>query len=350
MRKTLVSLCAFTFLMGTACGNLFSPAAAVVDGEKITTDEVEDVLDQFFESDQYAQLAAQGDPKVVERQFEQIYLSRLVRRAVLTPRAEELGIVITDEALDERVEKIKSRYPTEEAFQAELEAQGLDIGLLKAFVGDRMLETRLRDKITAEAAPTEEEVRAYYDENIELYAETRVSHILLEDADLARELSNRLQSSPAERPTRLFKQLARRHSTDRQTKEEGGELGYFTSGVYPGAFEDAVAEMEPGDISDPVSTELGFHIIYVTDRRTQPYEDVRDAIEELIGSPAEDAAWRGWVASAYEDADVKVNPRYGELDLETQQIINASPENVPGTRPEASPTPGAGLLSPAPGP
>jgi parvulin-like peptidyl-prolyl isomerase len=350
MRKALVSLCALAFLMSSACGNLFSPAAAVVDGKKITTDEVEEVLDQFFESDQYAQLAAQGDPKVIERQFEQIYLSRLVRRAVLTPRAADLGVVITDEAVDERVERIKSRYPSEEAFQAELEAQGLDLPLLRQFVTDRMLENRLREEITAGAAPTEEEVRAYYDDNIELYAETRVSHILLNDAERARELAERLQSAPAKRPTRLFKQLARRHSTDRQTKEEGGDLGYFTSGVHPGAFEDAVAEMEPGDISDPVPTELGFHVIYVMDRRTQPYEDVRDTIEELIGSPAEDAAWNEWIVDAYEDADVKVNPRYGELDLETQQIINASPENVPGTRPEASPTPGAGLLSPVPGP
>jgi parvulin-like peptidyl-prolyl isomerase len=348
MRRAIVTLCALSLLLGSACGNLFAPAAAVVDGKKITTDEIEMAFDQFSSSDQFAELAAQGDPKAIQRQFEQFYLTRLVRRAVLTPRAADLGVSISDEDVDERIESIKDRYPTEEEFEAALSGQGLDLEQLQDFVSDRMLETQLRNEITEDAAPTETEVRAYYDENIDLYAETRVSHILLVDPQLARELSTQLQDAPAERPTRLFKQLARRHSTDRQTKAEGGDLGYFTSGVYPGAFEDAVAEMEPGDISDPVKTPLGYHVIYVTDRRTKPYEEVRDGIEALIGSPVEDAAWQEWIVDAYEDADVKVNPRYGEFDLETQQIINASPANVPGTQPEPTATPGAGLLSPAP--
>lgn len=348
MRRAVFTLCVSALLAGSACGNLLAPAAAVVDGKKITTDEVEQAFDQFSSSDQYAQLVAQGDANVIQRQFEQFYLTRLVRRAVLTPRAADLGVTISAEDVDERIESIKERYPTEEEFETALSGQGLDLQQLQDFVSDRMLETRLRNEITSEATPTEEEVRAYYDENVDLYAETRVSHILLEDPELARRVSDQLQDAPAERPTRLFKSLARRHSTDRQTKAEGGDLGYFTSGVFPGAFEDAVAEMEPGDISDPVRTPLGYHVIYVTDRRTKPYEEVRDGIEELIGSPAQDAAWQEWIVDAYEDADVKVNPRYGEFDLETQQIINASPANVPGTEPEPTATPGAGLLSPAP--
>jgi parvulin-like peptidyl-prolyl isomerase len=348
MRRLVVTLCALTLVVSSACGDLFSPAAAVVDGDKITTDEVEKAFDQFSSSDQFAQLAAQQDPKLIQRQFEQFYLTRLVRRAVLTPRAADLGVTITDEVVDERIERIKDRYPTEEEFEAALSGQGLDLEQLQDFVSDRMLETRLRDEIIADAAPTEEEVRAYYDDNIELYGETRVSHILVEEPDLARQISNELQAAPAKRPTRLFSSLARRHSTDRQTKAEGGDLGYFTSGVYPGAFEDAVAEMEPGDISDPVRTPLGYHVIYVTDRRTMPYEEVRDGIAALIGSPAEDAAWNEWLIAAYEDADVKVNPRYGEFDLKTQQIINATPANVPGTQREPTATPGAGLLSPVP--
>lgn len=348
MRRTLVGLCALALVFGAACGNLFSPAAAVVDGKKITTDEVEQAFDQFAESEQYAQLALQGDPKAIQRQFEQFYLTRLVRRAVFAPRAADLGIVIEDSAVAERVEQIKSRYPSEEEFETALSGQGLDLEKLHEIVGDQMLERRLRAEITEDAAPTEEEIRAYYEENLDLYEETRASHILLEDEDLATRLSERLQAAPANRPTRLFKSLARRHSVDRQTKAEGGDLGYFTAGVHPIPFDDAVAEMEPGDVSDPVRTQLGFHVIYVTDRRTQPYEEVRDRIEVLIGSPAEDAAWRDWVIDAYEDADVMVNPRYGEFDLETQQIINPPTGEVPGTQREESPTPADGLLSPAP--
>jgi parvulin-like peptidyl-prolyl isomerase len=346
MRRALVTLCAMSLVVGSACGSLLSPAAAVVDGEKITIDEVDAAFDQFSDSLQYQQLAAQQDPKAIQRQFEQIYLTQLVRRSVFTPRAEDLGVAVSSEEIEERIERIKDTYESEEAFQEALSGQGLSLVQLRELIEDRFRERDLRAEITEDAAPTETEIRAYYEENIELYSETRVSHILVEDAALAEELSGRLQDSPAARPTRLFKNLARRHSVDRQSKGEGGDLGYFTSAQYPAPFEDAVAGMEPGDISDPVRTDLGYHVIYVTDRRARPFEEVRESIEVLIGSPVEDEAWAEWVVAAYEDADVKVNPRYGELDLDTQQIVNVSTENVPGTAPESVPSPGASLVAP----
>jgi parvulin-like peptidyl-prolyl isomerase len=346
MRKTLVVLCALALAAGAACGTLFSPAAAVVDGEKITIDEVEKAFDLFSASLQYQQLASQQDPKSIQRQFEQIYLTQLVRRSVFTPRAEELGVTVPADDVDARIERIKDTYPSEDEFEDALSGQGLSLGQLRDLIEDRIRERELREKITAEAAPTEEEIRAYYDEHIDLYTESRVSHILVNDASLAQRLSDRLQKAPAKRPTRLFSSLARRYSTDRQSKGDGGELGYITNGQYPSAFEDAVAKLEPGDVSDPVETELGFHVIYLTDRRPQPFEDVHDTIEVLIGSPAEDEAWSEWVTAAYEDADVKVNPRYGELDLDTQQIVNASTEDVPGTAPEEVPSPGASIVAP----
>jgi foldase protein PrsA len=344
----LVALCALSVLGGTACGSLLSPAAAVVDGKKITIGEVEDAFDQFSESLQYQQLASTQDPKAIERQFEQIYLTQLVRRSVFTPRAEDLGVTISAEEIDERVDRIKETYESEDAFDEALSGQGLSLAQLRDLIEDRLRERELRDEITAEAAPTEEEIQAYYEENIDLYTETRVSHILVEDEALAERLSSRLQAAPAERPTRLFSQLARKFSIDRQSKGEGGDLGYFTSAQHPAAFEDAVAEMDETDISDPVRTDLGYHVIYVTDRREQPFEDVRESIEVLIGSPVEDEAWTKWVTDAYEEADVKVNPRYGELDLDTQQIVNVSTETAPGTAPEAVPSPGASLVAPSP--
>jgi parvulin-like peptidyl-prolyl isomerase len=346
MKKALVALCAFALMAGTSCGNLLSPAAAVVDGRKITIGEVEDAFDHFSKSLQYQELATQQDPKSIQRQFEQIYLTQLVRRGVFTPRASELGVSVPADEVEERIERIKDTYATEEEFNEALSGQGLTLAQLRDLIEDRIRERELRAEITAEASPTEDEIRAYYEENIDLYTETRVSHILVTDEALAQRLSDRLQSAPAKRPTRLFSSLARRYSSDRQSKGDGGDLGYFANGTYPSAFEDAVAEMQPGDVSDPVETELGWHVIYLTDRRPQPFEDVQDSIAVLIGSPAEDEAWSEWVVDAYGDADVKVNPSYGELDLDTQQIVNASTEDVPGTVPEDVPTPGGSLVPP----
>lgn len=349
MRRAFVALCALSLLAGSACGTLLSPAAAVVDGKKITIDQVEGAFDQFSSSLQYQQLIAQGDPKAIQRQFEQIYLTQLVRRGVLEPRAEELGVEVPKEEVDARIDQIKESYASEDEFDEALSGQGLDLAQLSDLIEDRIRERNLRQEITKDAVPTEEEIRAYYEENLELYEETRVSHILVEDEELAGELAGRLQSAPSGRLNALFARLARQHSTDRQSKAEGGDLGYFTSATHPASFEDAVAEMEPGEVSDAVETDLGWHVILVTDRQARPFEEVRESIEVLIGSPAEDRAWNEWILNAYEEADVRVNPRYGELDMDTQQIVNASTETVPGTETEEAPLP-ASLVPPEPSP
>ena len=351
MRRALVALCALSLIAGSACGTLLSPAAAVVDGQKITIGEVEDAFDQFSSSLQYEELVAGGgDPKAIQRQFEQIYLTQLVRRAVLEPRAEELDVTVPADEVEERIDRIKESYASEADFQEALSGQGVSLAQLRGLIEDRLRERSLREEITEDAVPTEEEIRAYYEENIELYEETRVSHILVEDEGLANELSSGLQSAPEQRLNRLFARLARRYSTDRQSKAEGGDLGYYTSAVHPGAFEDAAAKLEPGEVSDAVETELGWHVILVTDRRARPFEEVRESIEVLIGSPVEDRAWDGWILAAYEEADVRVNPRYGELDFDTQQIVNASTDNVPGTAPEVAPSLPASLAPPEPPP
>ncbi|MFD2761065.1 peptidylprolyl isomerase [Lentibacillus juripiscarius] len=72
-----------------------------------------------------------------------------------------------------------------------------------------------------------------------------------------------------------FAELAKEYSTDKASAEKGGDLGYFSTGKMVPAFEDKAYSMDKGDVSDPVKTEHGYHIIKVTDKREK---------EEDIGS------------------------------------------------------------------
>ena len=343
-------LSALLLLSGSACGSLLSPAAAVVDGQKVTTGEVETALDHFLPSEQHDQLIQQGAEELsVRRQFEQFYLTKIVRLHVLEEKAKELGVSPSSDAIESGVDDVRKSYGT--TFDKVLARVGLDIETIRKFVTLDLTERAVKAKVTAPAVPSEAELRDFYESHIDDYTRTRASHIVVDDRQLAERIARRLHDAPADQVDSLFETLAKRYSTDKTSAARGGDLGFLTLGQIPEQFADAALALEPGEVSDVVKTSFGYHVIEVTDRQVQPFEDVKDAIETLVGSPAEDKAWSDFVIKAYEDADIKVNPRYGELDLDTQEIVNASTANVPGTdsgaNPSASPLP---ALTPVPSP
>lgn len=147
----VVALAAVAF---SACAGFTDPAAAVVAGDKIRMSEVTAAAQQFAETEQFQRLAEQGDAQAIKRQFEQGYLSQLIRRAVLAPRAEKLGLTVTDADVAERINEIKNDFPSESAFQEALKEQGLTRLQLNEIIFDQILEERLRADIAGQLRGT----------------------------------------------------------------------------------------------------------------------------------------------------------------------------------------------------
>ncbi len=337
MRRSSLSLVAVLFLL-TACADLLDPAAAVVYNRKLTVDEVQAGLDRFTQTSEYERLSAQGDAKAIRRQFEQGFLSQLVRRAVLEPKAGDLGVEVTTEEVAERLEEIKNDFPSEAAFAEALKEQGLDEEQLDRLVRDSLLEEELRTKVTEEATPSEQELRVFYEDRVDDYRESRAQHILVENESLARAIRDQILAEPKKKQDDVFARLARMHSTDKSNAKDGGDLGYSSPGDFVAPFEDALNELEIGDVSKPVKTEFGWHVIRLIDRRTQPFEEVEQQLREEQVAQIEERVWSEWLRQAYEDAEVKINPRYGELDIESGQVVDARAEDIPGAE-VPSPTP-----------
>ncbi len=329
-------------VMLAGCGNLFEPAAAVVNGEKITVAQVGAALDRLERTPEFKNIADPEEADTLRRQFEQGYLAALVRRAVLRPEANRIGISVTDEQVQERIDEFKAQYPSDEEFQKALEEQGLTEALLREFVRDREIEEQLRAHVATQALPTDEEIAAYYREHRRDFQATEAQHILVKTKDLARRIAIKLRSAPRGEVGRLFARLARRFSTDEPTANKAGRIG--TEGQFGPRFDRAVGELAVGEVSNPVKTDFGFHVIRVTDRRIKSLPEARDEISQELSGTVQDDAWREWVIDTYRSADVEVNPRYGVLDLETQQIRDPSAQDLPGA--EAS-TPTRAIPSPA---
>ena len=137
----------------------------------------------------------------------------------------------------------------------------------------------------------EEELLAHYEEKKEslLTQEQRqASHILIQLAAGAdEETTNRAKAEAEDLLKQIrsggdFAELARQHSDDPGSAEQGGDLGFFARGAMVPEFDKTVFSMEVGDISEPVHTQFGFHIIKLTEVRGAEIPALDEVREELI--------------------------------------------------------------------
>ena len=147
-------------------------------------------------------------------------------------------------------------------------------------------DATLADAIT----PTEAEILEYYDFNIAQYmteGEVRASQILLRigDDDETAVEARAAELTMAARDGADFAELVREHSEDEATIEQGGDLGTFGRGRMLPEVEGASFALSIDEVSDPIKSTLGYHVIKVTEKQeefTQPLADVRDTIVSTL--------------------------------------------------------------------
>lgn len=157
-------------------------------------------------------------------------------------------------------------------------------------------------------AVTEEDIQAAYEEqvlSVEPGIEYNAAHILVETEEEALELISKLNNGAD------FAELAREFSTG-PSGPSGGALGWFSTGMMVAPFEEAVVALEPGQISSPVQTQFGWHVIILNETRTMQapsLEEVRNDLVNALQAEAMDAA----LVELTEAAEV-TRPEEGEFD------------------------------------
>lgn len=271
--------------------------------ERVLTLPAFQVDGRFIGEEQYRMLLQRQRPPISTAQFEED-----IRRSILIERlqAAVTGWVSVSEAeiADEhrrRTERVRVDLVAFRAndYRDEVDATDADIELL--YDEDSLLyqvpeKRRLRFLLVDEAAifdsitPGEDELQAYYDTNLSQYrtpGQVRASHILLrtEESDAAEVEARAASLAARARGGEDFAALAREFSEDEGTAGNGGDLGTFGRGRMVPEFEAAAFAMAPGEISDPVESAFGFHVILVTEADeevTEPFEEVRESIANIL--------------------------------------------------------------------
>ena len=145
------------------------------------------------------------------------------------------------------------------------------------------------EEIVKDVTASDEDCKKFYDENLNEFAtpdEIRASHILLPD-DEARAAKIALIQGELEKGVSLDV-FAAEHSINPSAQQNGGDLGFFSRGQMVPEFEEAAfALKEPGDISDPVKSDFGWHIIKLEEKKpsgVMPYDDVKLQLEQYLSN------------------------------------------------------------------
>nr|WP_308870983.1 peptidyl-prolyl cis-trans isomerase [Orenia metallireducens] len=176
-----------------------------------------------------------------------------------------------------------------------------------------MLIQKLQQEVVDGVVITEEEVENYYEENKSKFkrpARVKARHILVTTDDKtdqeakakAKEVINKLKEGAD------FATLAKEYS-EGPSAENGGDLGYFSKGQMVPAFEQAAFNLQVDEISEPVKTKFGYHIIKVEDKQEAEIVSLADAkekIKNLLTQQAQQAKWNSFVKGLKEDTKVDI--------------------------------------------
>jgi peptidyl-prolyl cis-trans isomerase C len=249
-----------------------------------------------------------GDRKITAAQFEQIV--RAIFPAPMQPFALGPGKRAAAQKIVEMVvlsaEADKQKLGEQPSAKDQIELQRRTTLSVHEF-----------QKIVADIPVTDAQIQSFYDANQALYATIHVRHILVRvrgSQTPARPGKPELSDSEALEKAKSIRQrivagadfaeVARDESDDSSAKDNG-DIGMITRGKTPPQFEAAAFELKPGDVSDPVRTQFGYHIIQVMSRSVRPLADVKDEIPARLRQAAAPAVVRDMVTKTSSHLDEK---------------------------------------------
>jgi parvulin-like peptidyl-prolyl isomerase len=236
----------------------------------------------------------------------------LLQRAEFEQEAEDRGIDITDEKIDKRIAELKKQF-TDKGYTDTLKKQGLTEEQAREEVRASLISEELSKKITEDVTVSDQEIKSYYDNHPSQYltpASREVRHILVLKKPLADQLYAQLKSGAN------FAVLAKRYSKDPGSASNGGKLTVSRGRTVP-EFDKAAFKLKKGQISAPIKTQYGYHIIQalsdIKPAQKSPLSQQKAQIKQTLEQQQKQDAMTKWVAKTkkYYCGDTRIKYQVG---------------------------------------
>lgn len=283
---------------------------ARINGEPVTKVD----FDRFIKN-----LEATRGPIPQERRHE-IYraaLDQLITYNVMKQEATSRKVEIADADLESRVQQMQGKMTAEQFNKALAERDTSATQLRTDTRRDMMIRKMMEGEAASVAEATEPEAKDFYDKNPDKFKQgelLRASHILVkadEQADEATKKQARAKIDDILERVRAgedFAKLARENSDD-GSKDQGGDLGFFRRGQMVPPFDQAAFALQPGEISDVVTTQFGYHIIKSVERKDAqvvPYDKVQPQILKFLSDKKKQDRVNAFIEELKQRAKIEV--------------------------------------------
>lgn len=349
-RKVIGWATAFTVTIFPLSGlqaKVLDRTIATVNGEAILLSEYEKnatpILDQFKK-------AAPAEEQTAERvaDIKKRVLDQMIDDLLLVQEGKRKQIKVSQLEVDDGVKKVRSRFQTDAEFNEELKKEGLTNDEFRKRIQNQLTTIKLiEQEVKAKVpAPTDSEIKDLYDtidaiihdkpipsghtaselEELKSLAKAverrfgeriRARHILVRVAPNAPKAEKdaalaKIKDAQAQlKKGGDFAELAKKYSDDPGSKDHGGDLGYFSRGDMVPAFDAAVAKLDVGQTSDIVTTDFGYHIIQVREKKaasSPSLDEIRDDLREYLFQQRGAKRFEQYVKELRAKADIKINP------------------------------------------
>ena len=196
-------------------------------------------------------------------------------------------------------------------------------------LGTKILTVQAVRSAIAEERIGAEELRSQYEERALEFTTVEADHILVETEAEAQSVFRRVRDATETQ----FMALARKVSTEPGAKDSGGKLPTAPATQYVPEFAEATVALEPGEVSQPVKTQFGWHVIYLVDKEVTPFDEAKAGLLEPLAA----REFQAWLTDRAEELGVEVDPKYGRFEPDTFSVAtvrSTDPEGEP-----ASPSP-----------
>lgn len=264
---------------------------ATVNGQNITKQQLQELFNAALKASgaKIEDLNAQQQLGGYTQLLQDLIMDKLVAEAASTEK-------VSDADVDAELAKIKGQFPDEKAFQEQISQAGMTPEKLKENIRTGLQQSRWMKSQVKTPEITDDQAKTFYDSNIQEFEQpetVKASHILfMVDPDASADVVKQKEAAAAKAAERAaagedFTKLAKELSEEPGASESGGDLGFFPKDRMVPEFAEVAFAQKVGDISKPVKSQFGWHVIKVTDKKaagTVPFDQVKEQVVSYLKS------------------------------------------------------------------